>query len=804
MAVKLFLKHLFTSIKRRPAQPFVLVAVLTVAITVCMVIVDMGIYVKSNQIGEVAATYGKADYSLSVSSASSERFILVEKVKEILPQGVDVCGLYGLPAFLSEDFYIDAVATDFSDVNSIIDIDFFEELPIKHEDISSAVFITNDLSQEKGINIGDKIDITILGKQIEFKVCGIAKRLYFAKYDIMIDTSSLVQMIAGDSIIVNFLDDFCPCSSLLINSNDKTQGTLDALAAAYPDMTITRVSDTWGDGFREANNLVTLVEVFCVFFVVIVVYCCFHILSAGRNEENLLFAATGTKTYMLDCLSAFELFLYWIVGMCFGTLLCTPIATWYVDVCEFVYCNIELHPLSMGLAGFLTLFATEMSLLLFIFIRTQSKKMAKKSKKEDVASETVIGDNLNNSNGKNIHNKRNKRIAKKEDKKESNRNNIRNKNLILCFSLLALGLALCLISYKCVKDKPKLIFGLSSFLCFASFAFLGGKTFHKILAKKLSTSKRLSVSLRYAFKNSYVVGTLGNTAGLVALLLTVVFATSLVLWTGEETIEKQLKPLNCDYLVVNAGKDTLDTLKTIEDINVYSIYNDFIEVKNTNMIFVAADNPEVFFDYTDIGDTLPSGNHAYMCAMFVRDFGYSEGETFSVTIGNQVLNLVLEKRMEYVCDFVVIDNNYWDIPYNYVAIKVVNGGDKDTILKDIKSKLVFDSATVIPTTDFNKKLVRRSNSGLKAGYFMLWAILAFSVIGIGDNIIASYRSRREQFFFYSSAGMSRGNLRKMKFYETLFSFLVGIITFLLVVGLLFFAVYNLMVVFNIDFFWVMF
>jgi ABC-type antimicrobial peptide transport system permease subunit len=64
----------------------------------------------------------------------------------------------------------------------------------------------------------------------------------------------------------------------------------------------------------------------------------------------------------------------------------------------------------------------------------------------------------------------------------------------------------------------------------------------------------------------------------------------------------------------------------------------------------------------------------------------------------------------------------------------------------------------------------------------------FAVIGILDNLIASYRSRKEEFSLFVSAGMSKNKVRKMILceisYLIIFGIIVGFLSLLAVIFML--------------------
>ena len=62
---------------------------------------------------------------------------------------------------------------------------------------------------------------------------------------------------------------------------------------------------------------------------------------------------------------------------------------------------------------------------------------------------------------------------------------------------------------------------------------------------------------------------------------------------------------------------------------------------------------------------------------------------------------------------------------------------------------------------------------------LLLVTVLFSVIGLSNNILHSYRERREEFMLYAISGMSPGQIRRMKLFEVTWVLGIGILVALL-------------------------
>jgi len=785
MAIGIFLKHLFTGIRRRPAQPILLIIVMSLAITVCMIALDIGSYLSENTNGQIEETYGTADYAVIVSSVSNSRFILADDAKALLPEGVDSCGVYGLPTFVGdEQIFAEGAATIFEDANKIFNFYFIEYTPIKREEISHCVYITKDFAEEHNFTLGSKMKISILGYSREYTVCGIASKYFMAKYDLMVDTSSLVEMISNDSIFLNSLEGFCPCSQYFIDLNGMDVSVLEPLQEYYSYMSVQSSDDSGGAGLQQLDQVISIMEVFSVFFITIVIYCCFHVLSSQRNEENLLFDAAGCNRYSLDLLSAFELFLYWAIGMIVGTLLTFPVAEKFIAACDFRYTEVSFHLYNFLLAGLLALGAAEFSLCLSVIVRkTQKKSIREKEKESAVKTE--------NDNVKPVERKTAYTI-------------LTSKGMKIAFYvvLAVVGVVATIFASISNYDNQRFVCSIVGFFALTFFAFFFGRFLQKEGARALSKSKRISIPFRYALKNSYAVGLLGNISGIFCILLIVFMVLTIAVSTGNRAIEKQTHFIKCDYLVINASEGATQNLSELDGIEgAYKMFNEYVDIAGKKIMVVSADSADAFHSYTRI-DSIPEGNNAYLCGMYLEDTGLTVGEDFEIFFGNKSYTLHLQKTIDYVGNFLVINSDYFDLPCNYIGVRAVDGWDLDLVYEAISSELMFESASIVETSEFNRKQLSSSISFTNCGYFIMFFTLIFSPIGIGDTIVASYKSRKNQFFCYYTAGMSKSGLRKMKLYETAFALLAGLVSFIIVAPSMFMVMEKLMESFNVNFFWV--
>ena len=101
--MRLFFKHLAESIKRKPAQPLVLIATIAIAVGVC--IMSFGLndcFAEESRLSK-NAEYGSSDIKVDLNGNSKSRFMFTDDVERLLGDGVTVAGVFELPMFLGEE-----------------------------------------------------------------------------------------------------------------------------------------------------------------------------------------------------------------------------------------------------------------------------------------------------------------------------------------------------------------------------------------------------------------------------------------------------------------------------------------------------------------------------------------------------------------------------------------------------------------------------------------------------------------------------------------------------------------------------
>ncbi len=754
MGIRLFFRHLFNSINRRKAQPFLLVFVIACAVVVSISTINLKTYTIENVEQQNRAVYGTTDIVVSVNSLSP-RFSFVDGAKRQFGDKANICGVFTLPVFYGENNdFLYGIATDFTDICKIFDFKFIQYSYASTDSAASLVFLSQTASEQYGFHLGDTLTFNIMGNVLRYEVAGISANRFLDTYDIMVDTSSLMEAIFDDSLIVQMLfadADFAGQLYFDLLVDDPNFYT--ELREYYYDMTVTDVAMLEGVTYG-LDEIIFLMILAILFFVMCVIYFCCYILATQRVEDTYLFYCVGAKSYMLNALSFCELALYWFLGSVIGIAASYPTGQLIIDACKLTYSTNVLSPSTVIISVVLLFFATEGSLILYILSDLFMKKQRRKEKKKQLKK--------------------------------------RNAEPILLLLLWVTVFTLLVLSFF-VNKTFKWYLGLSDFFFFILAVAMTSKHTCAKLPRLFFKNKRFDVTTRYAFKNIQKTTTLSNLTVLMGTLTISIACIVLMIMCFSVSMEQCRTLIKGDYMVMYAPDTSIEALRNSDKVSsVESLYREqspMPEVGVRRYDIYSATDSSLFQGLFHL-DELPQKNEAYVFGLFAERIGVEIGETFTIRIGDKTFELVYAKSLPVNTNGIVVNSEYLGLPYNYTIVQAKEGVSDEELYDEMQSILSHEGALVLNVNQINDFFIDSNSYSYYCCLFLLIVVLLFSAIGIMDNIASSYRSRREQFTCYALAGMSKQNLRKMKGTELATTIFCGIIIGLIVVPLAYTIIYE--------------
>lgn len=743
--MKLFFKHLFQSIRRKPAQPAVLIATLAIAVGVSIMSFGLSTAFSEERISAELEQYGSTDISVSLNGTSKSRFMFTDEVRALLGDRASVAGIYELPLLSGEGKKLSfAAATDLFEIENIFNFSFTEYREVKKAEISEVAFISSDFAKEHGLGVGDVFDSELLGGEKSYTVAAISPTGYLASYDVMLDIGGVMAVLGEDSLFVSALgDSFRPASTIYIDvkNNADIEECKELLSKnqSFADKTLLAIEDN-AESESDIETMQILVNVarsFAAILSVAVTFCCLYILAAERSEENQSFRVAGARVLHLNLLQYAEVLIYWLVGSALGVGIGALLLKFTVYYAKFKYSNGQLALSDVSYGVLMVLVASLLTVTSFII----STAKAKRSKKE------------------------------------------RGIIFLVAISLLTTAVAYSVSFSVPIRDSflPSLLAMVAVFIL--SFIAASGllrflmRGIDFALEKRFETMLNLKFpALRYAVKNVFSVRVLHNFTRLISLLVSVLLSCFLVIVSTEGYVLAANEMIQADYVVLNSAESCYQKLVNLDTVS-----------KASKSFFGSARfedgryTPAISIDDTDmlshlIGiSEIPTGNEAVFCVGQARANGLRVGDLAEINIDGLLCEVKVSEITDCGLNVVVFDAEHFGIADNMILITGDEGISKERLMLDISERAALEVAAVMTPDELMEKRLSSVSVYLDTGDVLLTVAVVFAFIGMLDNLVQSYRERRGEFELYKSAGMSGESIRRMKVLEVFLSLAFGIL-----------------------------
>jgi hypothetical protein len=277
-------------------------------------------------------------------------------------------------------------------------------------------------------------------------------------------------------------------------------------------------------------------------------------------------------------------------------------------------------------------------------------------------------------------------------------------------------------------------------------------------------------ALRYAVKNIFSVKILHNISRLVSVLSAIVLTACLLVVSAFGNVESTKNFFNGDYILMNATESCQDKVAQCASVeNSVRIY--FSEHGGTRM--VSAESLSGLSSEIAI-TKLPKGNEAVIGSGEAKMRSLKVGDNFTRTIDGRRMDFVIVEVVQSGVPFVLFDCEYFDMPYNIMVVQGADNVSQGELLQDLTDKTALELAVVLTMDDLFEEKFATTGICLNLGLIFLLIITIFASVGILDNLYESYRARKEEFDLYAYSGMSRWEIQRMKTWEVVLTFGVGI------------------------------
>ena len=742
--MRLLLKHLMQSIRKKPTQP--LIIILTLSLSVAMTIFALTIYGSLTADAEMAqaAKYGSADFTVELGSSSDSRFLFAADVRDALGDRANAAGIYPLPLILDGTAdTVNGVATELDSIGDLFSIAFYEYGCVTDSTLSEIAFVSADFAEQRGISLGDVILVETMGHRMSYRVEGISDRPFMASYDVMVDVGSVMRAFADESLLFAAIGDkFKPCSTVyvdLLDSEAVVGETLESLAAdpKFDGMRLIDVQDT-----ANAEEYTAYLEVsigvavaLTMLLAGIVTFCCFFMLANQRQEENFSLSCCGASSRILGIMQYAEVAIFFLIAAPLGVLISLPTVQAISSAIGLSYAKTRV---SFGIA------ATASLLVLAVCILTVSLFLA---------------------------------FAKR-----ASRTGERKRRAGLVIPLILVGaMAVTLgISFAVPAESAFSVYCvqlavLAVFLFFATSPLL--QRFALLIDRIMRGARsERAISFRYAVKNAASLKILHNISMLCALATVTLITVGFILSCMTANLSVHPKLIQADFTVYNTTDRCYEKIESCDKVDVASRF--YFALTDGFVVF-SSENASVYSPILDISEP-PEANEVVLSKGLAEKFALHEGDDFDIELDGVKHSFRVSDIAETSIGIVVINCEDMGIPYNSVVVRGREGIERADLLAALSEATVAEIAPIRSTESLLDGLVNTMSTYIRAVLILLSVLCVFFVIGTLDALYECMRARGEDYTLYRLAGVPRRRLALMRSTEILLPIVFGILLGLLV------------------------
>ena len=751
--MKLLLKHILGSIRKKPLQPIIIILTLSLAMATSIFAFTIADTMQAEVDASQMAKYGTAELAIGVGNTSDSRFLFADDVIDVLGDSAIAVGRYEIPFILEGTGSTTiAAATELARVGDLFNITFLEYGKVTEGSVGDVAFISADFAQTHQLAIGDLLQVEAMGYTQSYRIEGIAKLPFLAEYDVLVDISSLVRAFASNSLLFAAIgEDFKPCSKVYVDFSACEQfgDVSEVIETLKSD---SRFADKNFEDLDSAEEKAVNLYVFefVLKFAValssllsaVVVFGCFYILANERTEENQALVYAGANPRLLGVMQYTEVLLYWIVGAPLGILGAIPLAKLIPCFVSMQYASPDIHAVSILKSTVILLGVCLLTTAMFLAISRRARRTG--------AGHTTIS----------------------------------GKWIVYLLLIIAVLFALMCV----LPSDPRFVLMIVSMVAIVVFIFwvipVAIKRISSTIEKGMkNVSKPSSVVLRYALKNIGSLKLLHNIARLCALIVTIVLTVSLVIVCVYGQLKDQEHVFNADYVLLNATDKCYQKVEECQSVQtVYHayMYRAYMNKTETGPV-VSVDDPSVYADWFKI-DRQVTGNEAIVSTGVAHANDLQVGDTWVLNLEGRDCEFVIVQITKSACNYVAINCHDVGIPYNMLLVKGNDGVSNAELLGELSAATASELAPIVEISNMFEHFINAVQNYMNSAKILLFVFVIFSLIGVIDISFESLRARREEFELYHLAGMERRELRLMKKYE----FAIGI-TFGIAVGLVGFA-----------------
>lgn len=713
-------KHAINSVKRKWWQSLILIVTIAFSIALLNFMYECVTTIKEEEAVRNRQSIGNSDIIIEYSGEEFGGVISANGLKKHLGQDDFVSGFYSLLLNSDDKINIMSAAADFYSIDKMFDFEFIRYGKITTGSINSSLLVSRNFAEENGLEIGDKYNLYVFGNKKEFVVQGISKTPFMAEYDLLINIDGLLGILASQSpIFTGFDKDNLPYSTIYIKlaqpqTKEAVYDRLNSLELENCEVSLSNADKSNGLAAQIFRIILFIMQFLISVLSVILIYSILCIIVDYRKNDEKALILAGTPDKKITIALAVELLIYtvigWLAGLTLSRIFIAVSDSWIVF--DYARLNQSAEGVFFGLA-------VEIGIVLFALI---------------------------------LHNLRLRNISGKSYSKVS----------VIIIAVVAAAIIISSLLFLCIPPEKFVYIAVSGVILTLLLMAVGVPRLVKKICGAINKSSALQKApacFAYAVKNTVKVKALHSFCGVLSMVITIAVCLGVIFNYGTRQAKTDL--FDCDYVIINNSPQLQQAITDLDGTQdscrlMFSTKARFNNGRMLNLISV--DSKDFLNSAIDV-DKLPAGNEIVLPRSLGILYGLEVGDSIDVNLDNKKITFVISEFLDKI-DFVgLVDSTYLGYGQNYLLVRS-DGSAQDyfeqlNTLANGNFAVVGDVRLIVDMFQQRVKLFI-----ICAAVFFILS-LVISLTGMINNLCVSYNNRRQEFYYYTLAGMQKSDIGKM-------------------------------------------
>ncbi len=355
--MRVFFKHLLRTLLRAPVQPLLILLTVVASTAIAVTAFRLPAMFTSHLYEVYGAEAELGDLTVLLRGDSDTRMLFSEDAEAIVGGEGAGLGEFRLTGFTRGEDGLRPLAlsaVELTRADAFYQFHYLEYGEFTAQNLRSSAVISESLSRELGLSVGDSLNLRVLETEYTFLVQAIAANEgLLTETDLLVPITSLTQALSVRVPAIGALgDSFLPYTRLLIKANDpaRVSAIHDRLAAspAFSDKLVETTDPAVKIHSQEViqNVALWIPALLLLILTALLVSTSLKLLQSGRSLEYGIFRSCGATVGQLSCLQMGESLLYAVLGGIGGVFLSAPL----LRVTSLAYAW-QTEPVSVGVTG---------------------------------------------------------------------------------------------------------------------------------------------------------------------------------------------------------------------------------------------------------------------------------------------------------------------------------------------------------------------------------------------------------------------------------------------------------------------